>query len=224
MSSSQACIFRTSYGRMLSTVCLFVFVSSLCWNDTAWQDILFFAKYIRTVATDTPVHNQKSNNIKEHWFASSQIAYLPLAMEALSRKSGNEAEEKTCGLFSFLPNSLWRDLQQIISCLSLSRTEVNVLASFMCYMRPSHDDARCSKVTHSMGKLTLISARLNVTLEDSRSIYSLLKVAKKKTQYLLIKRLKMDFNTVKWHRNDNWIQPFFIFNTLSLNTIHKKWN
>lgn len=54
-----------------------------------------------------------------------------------------------------------------------------MLASFMCYMRPSHDDARCSKVTRSMGKLTLISARLNVTLEDSRSIYSLLKVAKK---------------------------------------------
>ena len=48
-------------------------------------------------------------------------------MKVLSTKLDNVAEQKTCGLFSLLPNSLQCDLQQTTSCLSLCGTEVTCL-------------------------------------------------------------------------------------------------
>lgn len=48
-------------------------------------------------------------------------------MKWLSTKVDNVAEQKTCGLFSLLPNSLQSDLHQTTSCLSRSGTEVTYM-------------------------------------------------------------------------------------------------
>lgn len=112
-------IFRTSYAKMLSTA----FWS--CWNHIAWVKKKKKNQVLLNIRTDNwHPSTQKSNDIGEHLFASCQIACLPLSMKALSRKLGNVAEQKTCGLFSLLPDSLQCDLEQTTSCLSLCGTEV----------------------------------------------------------------------------------------------------
>lgn len=135
-------------------------------------------------------------------------------MEVLSRKSENVAEEKTCRLFSFLPYSLWRDLQQIISCLSLSRRLTCLLP--LCAIWGQATMMHTAQRWHTQWENTLISARLNFTLEDSRSIYSLLNVPKNALNTCWWKDWK---RTLTWSSDTGMTTEF----SHSLYSIHFLW-